>query len=104
MIAILVAGRITAAPEYKQSPDGRGQVVSSIQARLGRESTEGWQLIARNPPARSALLKLRPGDFAAVQGVPTLRLATIQRETVIQRVLHIEFVLPLRSEGGISDV
>ncbi len=104
MIAILVCGRITSPPEYKQSPDGRGQVVSSVQARLGRESAEGWQVIARNPSARSALLRLQVGEYAAVQGVPTLRLATIQRETVIQRILHVECVLPLKSEGELSDV
>jgi hypothetical protein len=100
MIATLIAGRLTSAPELRKTADGRQQAAASIQARLGRENTEVWQAIAYSPALRSALLRLKVGELVSVQGTPTIRMARVSGETIIQRLLHVECVLPLRSGEG----
>lgn len=44
-----------------------------------------------------ALLGLKIGQYVPVQGVPTIRIAKVQSETIIQRILHAQHVTPLRS-------
>jgi hypothetical protein len=100
MIATLISGRITSAPELRKTAEGRHQTVASIQARLGREGTEVWQAIAYNPSPRNALLRLKVGELVSVQGTPTIRMARVSGETIIRRILHVECVLPLRSGEG----
>jgi hypothetical protein len=96
MIATLIAGQLATAPEDKRTADGRSQVVTSVRARLGRESVEGWQVIGRNPAVRNALLRLKLGEYVSVQGVPCVRTAKVQGETIVQRILHAEHVMSLR--------
>jgi hypothetical protein len=100
MIAVLVSGQITAKPEFKTTADNRKMVVSAIKGRLGRDNSEGWQLLAYVPAARHSLLRLQANEYVAVQGVPSTRIAKIGGEHVIQRLLFVEHVLSLKPEGG----
>jgi hypothetical protein len=100
MIAILIGGQITTQPEFKKSAGGRAQVMTSVKARLGRDSTDGWQILAHDPAPRNALLGLKVGEHVAIQGVPTIRIAKVQGEAVAQKILHAQHVTPLRSAGG----
>jgi hypothetical protein len=71
MIAVLVSGQITSQPEFKKSADGRSQVLTSVRARLGRDNSDGWQIIAHDPAPRSALLRLQNGEHCSIQGADT---------------------------------
>jgi hypothetical protein len=100
MIVTLLAGQLTTSPEQRKTKDGRTMVSASLKARLGRENVEGWQVIAYNHVAQQALLRLRAGEFLSLQGVPNIRTARVGGEPVLQRVLFIETVMALRTDGG----
>lgn len=67
---------------------------------MGRENVEGWQVVAYSPAARNALLRLKVNEFVCLQGVPTIRTARIDGETIIQRSVFPEAVMALRADGG----
>jgi len=100
MIASLIAGRLQQAPELRQTKDGQTVTVASVRARVGKNSTEVWQVQAHDRAAQVALMRLNAGDFVALQGVPNTRTASIKGQPVIQHVLFAETVLPLKPEGG----
>jgi hypothetical protein len=100
MIASLIAGRSVGPPEVRRTAEGHTLVIATVRARVGKNTTELWQLQARDRPAQAALMRLGSGDAIAVQGVPNSRDANISGKPVIQRVLYVEHVLPLRSEGA----
>jgi hypothetical protein len=103
MISILISGQLTCAPEHKMAADGRPMVTASIKARLGRDKSEGWQIISFSPVVRKALSGLTVGSYVAAQGSPAIRVARIGAEPVIQRTVFAEAVLALKP-GEASDV
>ena len=100
MIASLLAGKLIQGPELRQTKDGQSITVASIRARVGKSATETWQVLARDRTAQDALKRLDAGDFVSLQGVPNVRTATVKGETIVQRILFAEKVVPLKPEGG----
>jgi hypothetical protein len=102
MIVALLAGRLVGSPEVRQTAEGHALVIATVRARVGKNSTELWQLQARDRPAQADLMRLGSGDAIAVQGSPNSRDATVSGKPVIQHVLYVERILPLRPEGGLD--
>ena len=99
MIVTLIAGKLSGAPERRQTSNGRSIVKASVKARLGREQTQTWQVIAYDPAVQTELMRLNDADFLCLQGVPIFRTATVKGEPILQYILHPEAILSLRPEG-----
>jgi hypothetical protein len=100
VIASSIARRLVGPLEVRQMAEGHTLVIATVRAKVGKNTTELWQLQARDRPAQAVLMRLGSGDASAVQGVPNSPDATVSGKLVIQHVLYVEHVLPLRSEGG----
>lgn len=88
------------APELRRSKDGH--VVAFIRARVGKNSTETWQVHVHDRAEQVALMRLNAGAFVAVQGVPNARIASVKDRPVLQHLLFAETVTPLKPEGGLD--
>jgi crossover junction endodeoxyribonuclease RuvC len=47
-----------------------------------------------------ALLGLKVGENVSIQGVPIIRIAKVQGQAVVQKILHAQHVVALRQGGG----
>jgi hypothetical protein len=81
---------------------GHALVIATVRARVGTNTTELWQLQARDRPAQAALMRLSSGDAIAVQGVPNSRDGNVSGKLAVQHVLYVENILPLQPEGAID--
>jgi hypothetical protein len=99
VIASSIARRLVGPLEVRQMAEGHTLVIATVRAKVGKNTTELWQLQARDRPAQAVLMRLGSGDASAVQGVPNTRVATVGKP-VIQHVLFAEHVTTLKPEGG----
>jgi hypothetical protein len=100
VIAAIIAGRLLGPPEVRQTVENSTLVVATVRARVGKNTTEIWQLQVRDKVTQAALMRMGSGDFRSARGVPNSRTANVSGKLVIQLILHVEHVLPLRPEGG----
>jgi hypothetical protein len=100
MIAVLIAGDLVGDPEPRPTADGRTIAVATVKARVGKNLVEHWQIQAHKREIQLALMRLKAGDFVAIQGVPNARTVTVGGKPVIQHILFAETVTPLKPEGG----
>jgi len=100
VINILIAGRLVEAPERRSLKDGKALIKAKVRARLGKESTEVWSILAFDRDAQTVLAAMKAGDVVSVSGSPQIRSARLGGEPVIERSIFAEQVMGLKPTGG----
>ncbi len=100
MIDALIAGKLIEKPERRVSKDGVALVKAVIRARIGKTTTDTWELLTHDRTAMATLLTMQKGDALAARGTPMMRTARIGTETIIQKALNADTVLALSLTGG----